>query len=54
MVRKLRFKPKSGFLIKKKCILLFQGKEAYGLNQCKVANYAPILTVLLLFALMYF
>ena len=26
------------------------GREAYGMNQCKIANYDLILTVLLLFA----
>ena len=54
MVRKSRFKQNNGFLNKKKCILLFQEKEACGMNQLKVANYAPILSVLLLFALIYF
>ena len=28
----------------------FSGKEVYGVNQCKIANYDLILTVLLLFA----
>ena len=30
------------------------GKEAYGMNQCEIANYDLILTVLLLFAFILF
>ena len=32
----------------------FNGKKAYGVNQCKTAHYDLILTVLLLFALIFF
>ena len=35
-------------------ILLFTGKEAYEVNQCKIANNDHILTVLLLFTLIFF
>ena len=52
--KKIEVQAKQWFSYKKKCILLFQGKEACGMNQLKVANYAPILSVLLLFALIYF
>ena len=37
----------------KRIFFFFSGKEAYGVNQCKIANYDLILTVLLLFALIF-
>ena len=38
----------------KRIFFFFNGKEAYGVNQGKIVNYDPILTVLLLFALIFF
>ena len=38
----------------KRIFFFFSGKEAYGVNQCKIAYYDLILTVLLLFALIFF
>ena len=35
----------------KRIFFFLNGKEAYGMNQCKIANYDLILTALLLFAL---
>lgn len=32
----------------------FNGKEAYGMDQCKITHHDLILTVFLLFALMFF
>ena len=37
----------------KRIFFFFSGKEVYGVNQCKIANYDLILTVLLLFALIF-
>ena len=38
----------------KRIFFFFNEKEAYGVNQGKIVNYDPILTVLLLFALIFF
>ena len=38
----------------KRIFFFFNEKEAYGVSQCKLANYDLILTVLLLFALIFF
>ena len=38
----------------KRIFIFFNGKETYGVNQCKIANYDLALTVLLLFALIFF
>ena len=38
----------------KRIFFFFTGKEAYEVNQCKIANNDLILTVLLLFALIFF
>ena len=38
----------------KQIFFFFNGKEAYGGNKYKIANYDLILTVLLIFALIFF
>ena len=38
----------------KRIFFFFNGKEEYWVNQCKITNYDLTLTVLLLFALIFF
>ena len=38
----------------KQIFFFFNGKKTHGVNECKIANYDLILTVLLLFALIFF